>query len=168
MTFNVSKLIKSMTILALIITAFFQMTLCILFYFNPDDWMQIGILLLVSFGPYILTYFERKKIFSKVHITAAGIACTCFGCKKIFIGWNECAEIGIGKLQKNYGFAKQWIYFSKSSVETNAAFNLVKIKLSEKQIKMQYSEAAFNEILKYVDENRIKNFQKFRFEKMKT
>lgn len=117
----------------------------------------------------------RRMLFSWVYIGTMGITNKCFFCEDIFIAWDDCAEIGIGKIisysKPHHGSMgryscfipdrlesvyKYCIYFSKETM-TDAQINYMQVvRLSPGFLRVQFSKKAWAEVLKYIDTGDIR------------
>jgi len=107
--------------------------------------------------PFMVLYF--KTAFCSFMIDEKGITRKLFG-RSLFSAWDEFEYIGVGEhIGSDYKF---YLYFSKTPPE--------KIYFRENQITKQdkgfyfirYREGLLEEVLKYVDENRINDIERIR------
>lgn len=144
-------------------------------YLSSNQIILNALLFVIPIPFYIAFYVDRRQFFSWIRIDKHGITNTCFACDDIFISWNDCMQVSIGKLiywtQRNFTFGfrysclipSRWdslfhycIYFSKSSLNPYQTDNSKQMKIGSDLLRVQYTKKAWAEVLKYVDINDIK------------
>ena len=87
-----------------------------------------------------------------------GIEVLFFGGTNIRLRWDECVDIGIGTYRGRV--ASSHFYFSKDSLTVQQVRKLQTVKRNERFVRMEFNKEILEDLLKYIDKNRIKNLQR--------
>ena len=148
----------------------------ILFFSTASLFGKVIAVILFVYGVIMTPIFIKgtaKQWFSVFYINERGISgkVLFFKDKDNFIAWDEFTEIAFVSVPMGKGYYKEYLYFSKVPfTKKTYRLPLVGIKVDstyalghdENQFVLAYSEKLLNEVLKYVDENRIKGLETLR------
>lgn len=159
MKFRISPLTRSMFIVWFALMGAFSIAFIWMMINYPNSRMAMFIMLCVSGSGILMVYVERKKAFSIISFDTIGITSKCILSKDIHISWDECADIGIARHNQG-GWASiywiYWIYFSKDRM-TDKQMKQPQAIINNEYIRLQFSDELLDEVLKYIDKDRIKN-----------
>ena len=124
------------------------------------QWSEYGVPLLVIGIPiWLLFFLPFRGYFGWFFINEKGIT-SRFPFNNVFIAWNEMKYIGVGAERyqgQDYRFT---MYFSKVPMKKEDIFNEKPSKKHKKQrFYIVYNVGLLEEILKYVDEEKIRNIE---------
>jgi len=89
-----------------------------------------------------------------------------FPFRNILITWDEMGYIGVGERREGVGFSGERVYqlyFSKIPIKSVFFHSMTKLKIqSKEQFFLVYRKGLLEEILKYIDEPRIKGLERLK------
>jgi len=134
----------------------------ILFIFivrDPQNTTMAGgaLVALLAFSPIVVLYLKNEL--SSFIIDEKGITRKLFG-RSLFSAWDKFEYIGVGEtVGSNFAF---YLYFSKTPPEKIYFFENQITKQDKGFYFVRYREGLLEEVLKYVDENRITDIERIR------
>ena len=142
--------------------AFFFIPLTILFligvpYFVISQWPDYGVGVLIIFGPFwLLCVSSFRHYFGWFVIDEKGIT-SKLPFKNVFIAWDEMEYIGVGARRGQNNDYIFIMYFSKVPVDEKYIYKGKIFEKRKEQFFVRYKYGLLEEVLKYVDEEKIKN-----------
>ncbi|SMC78808.1 hypothetical protein [Papillibacter cinnamivorans] len=124
---------------------------------------RVALLIMTGLGLVMvgMLRYSARDTHAWIYIDSAGVKRKWLFGVNDAIAWDECADIGIAKIDVGAYGIHHWIYrlyFSKVLLTQQQVQNSQNIKLNRSDcIMVDFSQEVLNEVLKYVDREKIRN-----------
>ena len=117
----------------------------------------IGCLIVCALIAPIGIILTARQYFSIFYIDERGITNKLWFKEDIFIAWDEFTYIGVSEIVFVHRAYHLCMYFSKIPLSNKQLTDAQTIPISKDQFYVAYKKGLLEEVLKYVDERKIKN-----------
>ena len=130
-------------------------------YFIVSEWPNFGLLIL-GVPVWLMFFLSFRDMFCPFVINEKGIT-SRWVFRNIFIAWDEMRYVGVGALQTQGDKYRFTMYFSKTALKKICFKNtIIFLGQNRRHFYIVYKDGLLDEVLKYVDEEKIQNVEKIR------